>query len=164
MAKHFVLVGGVILGTLALTVGLGFLGTRSGRVLGTRSAAGPIDDVTTACVQHTGLGMHIHPNVRIVIKGEEQTIPANIGIQPGCMRPIHTHDDSGTLHLEFPGEQDVRLGQFFAVWGKTFNKNCIFDRCNSPEGTVKFFVNGQPNEEHENYPMKDGDKIEIRYE
>lgn len=155
MAKHILLVGGVLAGTLGLAVGLAFLGTRPRR---------PIEDVTAACVRHTGIAMHIHPHLRIAIKGKEQKIPSEIGVKPGCMRPVHTHDDTGEIHLEFPVEQDVRLGQFFAVWGKTFNRTCIFEYCNSAEGTVKFFVNGQANEEFENYLMKDGDKIEIRYE
>lgn len=155
MGKQGLLILGVLGGTLVLIVGFAFLGGRPRPT---------IADVKTACVQHTGIGMHIHPHLAVILKGEAQTIPANVGIDAGCMHPIHTHDDSGTLHLEFPTTQDVRLGQFFEIWGKTFSSQCIFDWCTGEEGTVTMTVNGQENTEFENYMMKDGDRIEIRYE
>lgn len=111
-------------------------------------------------------GIHWHPELSITIKGQEQEIPANLGI--GIRHePIHTHDSSGVLHLERQGlirEKDIKLARFFEIWGKQFNSDCIFDSCNGPAGTVKMFVNSQENTEFENYQMKDGDKIEIRYE
>ena len=111
-------------------------------------------------------GLHWHPTLKISVKGEDQIIPANIGIGgqysslPMGMSPIHTHDDAskGIIHLEFSGvvrREDIRLGKFFEAWGKdikSFGK--IF--------TVT--VNGQPNSDPINYEMKDGDKIVINYE
>ena len=120
--------------------------------------------VLDACVQHTGVGMHIHPHLSITINGQPQKIPANIGVTPLCMRPIHTHDDSGTLHLEFKKPQPVKLGGFFQVWEKAFSENCIFDSCNETGKKVKMFVNGAENSEFGNYIMKDKDNIEIKYE
>ena len=81
--------------------------------------------------------------------------------------PIHTHDSSGTLHLEMQGmvrRKDIELERFFEIWGKQFNSNCVLEFCNGSEGTLKMFVNGQPNQEFDKYQMKDGDLIEIRYE
>lgn len=112
------------------------------------------------------VGLHWHSELTIVIKGVKQKIPANIGL--GLKEnPIHTHDDTGIIHLEFGGivtKNNLRLGQFFKIWGKKFNKECIFDNCNGPAGKVKMTVNGQNNLEFENYIMKDSDKIEIGYE
>ena len=118
----------------------------------------------SACVQHGSVGMHIHPHVSIFINGQAQKLPANIGVTPLCMRPIHTHDDSGTLHLEFKKIRAVKLGEFFQVWEKVFNENCIFDSCNEAGKKVKLFVNGVENTEFGNYIMKDKDLIEIKYE
>ncbi len=124
-------------------------------------------------------GIHWHPELTITIKGEKQPIPAGIGIgmqyagyprfDPMMgMTDMHTHDDSGTLHFEVMKgpvkKDDVRIGTFFKVWGKTFNKDCIFEYCNNTDGTVKMFVNGKENTEFENYLVNDKDKIEIRYE
>lgn len=111
-------------------------------------------------------GLHWHPELAILIKGEKQEVPANLGIG-AVHKPIHTHDTSGVLHLEMQGlvkKEDIKLGQFFKIWDKQFNSSCIFDFCNAEGGQVKMFVNGSENTEFENYLMKDGDKIEIRYE
>lgn len=111
-------------------------------------------------------GIHWHPQLAIYIKNKPQEIPANIGIGI-THETIHTHDTTGTLHLEFPGfatKNDIKLGRFFKIWGKQFNSNCIFDYCNQDDGKVKFSVNGKENSDLENYLMHDQDRIEIRYE
>ncbi len=124
-------------------------------------------------------GIHWHPELKIIVKGEEIKIPTNIGIgmqyagysryDPMMkMTDIHTHDDSGTLHWEVMEgpvkKEDIRLESFFAIWGKKFDSSCIFENCNGTEGVVKMFVNGELNTEFQNYLVKDGDKIEIWYE
>ena len=111
-------------------------------------------------------GLHWHPELSIEIKAQKQEIPTDIGI--GVVHnPIHTHDASGTIHIEMEGlvtKDSIKLGQFFKVWEKQFNSNCIFDFCNGPSGAVKMFVNGKESTEFENYLMQDKDKIEIKYE
>ena len=123
--------------------------------------------------------IHWHPEFKIIIKGEEFTIPANVGLGTQYaqnplydsrmgMTNMHTHDGSGKIHWEVmqgPVKKgDVRFGNFFSVWEKTFNENCIFDNCNGPDGNVRMTVNGTENTEFENYLVKDGDKIEIIFE
>lgn len=108
-------------------------------------------------------GLHWHPEISILILGQKQKIPANIGMSI-VENPIHTHDNMGVIHLEFSGlvkKDDIRVGKFFEVWGKKFNKDCIFDKCNGAEGQLKMFVNAKENSEFENYSMRDGDKIAI---
>ncbi|MEK7537194.1 MAG: hypothetical protein AAB584_02005 [Patescibacteria group bacterium] len=111
-------------------------------------------------------GIHWHPELFIFTKGQKQEIPANLGI--GIRHEsIHTHDSSGVLHLEVQGlvrKKDTQLRRFFEIWGEQFNQNCILEFCNGSNGTVKMFVNGNPNTEFENYQMQNNDKIEIRYE
>jgi len=111
-------------------------------------------------------GIHWHPEVEIYIKGEKQEIPEGLGLA-GVHNPIHTHDDVPAIHMEFGGRvtnDNTRLGNFFDIWGETFNSEQIFEYVNGPEGSVSMTVNGEPNTEFEDYLMKDGDKIEIRYE
>lgn len=114
-------------------------------------------------------GIHWHPRLAILIKGEKQEIPADFGL--GAVHsPIHTHaadSKQGVLHMEMSGlvtKDETKLSRWFQLWGKEFNANCIFDKCNGSEGVVKMVVNGAENNEFENYPMKDGDRIEIKYE
>lgn len=111
-------------------------------------------------------GLHWHPELTIIIKGQKKEISANIGMG-AVHQPIHTHDNSGTLHLEISGlvkKEDIVLGRFYKIWGKQFNQNCVFNYCNGADGTVKMFVNGKESGEFENYLMQDKDKIEIKYE
>lgn len=105
------------------------------------------------CVQHGGAGMHIHPHLTITVKGEPMEIPANIGIEGSCMHPIHTHDSSGTLHLEFKKPRGVKVGEFFEIWGKPLDK----------QGAT-MTVNGQESTEFGDYVMHDQDQIEIIFE
>ena len=113
-------------------------------------------------------GLHWHPHLSIVVKGETVPIPANIGVGPQNtskptfepqmgMTAIHTHDEAGIIHLEFSGrvtKEDLKLGNFFEIWGKSLEEF----------GTAATMtVNGVPNAELLDYEMKDGDKIELRY-
>ena len=61
-------------------------------------------------------------------------------------------------------KDQTKLGNFFQIWGKQFNSNCLLDKCNGQEGTVKMVVNNHENKDFDSYLMKDGDNIEIRYE
>jgi hypothetical protein len=133
---------------------------------------------TTGYVSLPNKPIHWHPHLEIIIKGEKVVIPANIGIGASYssspfydsmmgMTNVHTHDDSGTLHWEVmmyaPTREDLYLSNFFQVWGKTFNENCIFEFCNGPEGSMKMFVNGKQNNDFERYIIRDGDEIVIEF-
>ena len=114
-------------------------------------------------------GVHWHPQITIYVKGETHEIPANIGIGSQYaslptfdsrmeMASMHTHEPDGTIHFEFSGivrREDTKLGTFFRIWGKDFM---------SFGSSVTMTVNGEENTELENYEMKDGDKIVLRYE
>ncbi len=111
-------------------------------------------------------GLHWHSELDIKIFGQIQEIPANIGLGI-AENPIHTHDTDNVIHMEFPGlvtKDDLKIGQFFKIWGKKFDKNCIFEECSGPDGKLKMLVNGKDSSEFENYMMQDGDKIEIIFE
>jgi len=81
-----------------------------------------------------GGGFHWHPQLTITINGQAVTIPANIGIDSALwqdhsldqygmegMAPLHTHDALGTIHEESRVLRDYTLGDFFRIWGKTFD-------------------------------------------
>ncbi len=102
-------------------------------------------------------GIHWHPELIIYIKDKKFEIPQDIGLG-AVHRPVHTHDDLPLIHLEFQGivrKKDITLGQFFKSWGKDIN---------SLGANVSMTVNDEPNTQLENYEMKDGDKIILRYE
>lgn len=116
-------------------------------------------------------GLHTHPRLFIYVKGEQIPIPQNIGVGTSfsgrprygeggmAMTPMHTHDETdGTIHLEFSGpviREDTKLKNFFVVWGE--------DMMSFGE-SVTMTVNGRESIELGEYEMKDGDRIELRYE
>jgi hypothetical protein len=111
------------------------------------------------------LPIHWHPKLTVQINGQQQTIPANLGLV-GVHQPIHTHDSTGVLHYENnnPTVENMRLGYFFEkVWRKQFNSRCILNYCNSDSGTVKMFVNEKENFDFDNYIPKDKDDILIEF-
>lgn len=111
-------------------------------------------------------GVHWHITLTIRIHGRDEVIPASIGLG-STHAPMHTHDTDGVIHLERDGKvttDDTRLKNFFTIWGKRFNRQCIIDSCTGSNGTVQFRVNGHVNTAFEQYAMKDQDQIEIVYE
>ncbi len=153
--KKVLIIGGLV--TLSLLVGAIFLLTRS------ENLNVPEDQI----VARTGL--HWHPKVTVSIKGEKQEIPANLGL--GAVHGnIHTHaqdNKEGVIHMEIQGvvtKEDTKLAHLFQVWGKDFSSTKLFDKTTGSEASVKMTVNGQENTEFENYLMKDGDTIEVKYE
>ena len=112
---------------------------------------------------HTNLELHIHSHLKIIIDGKQETIPKDIGISYGIMRPIHTHDDSGEIHIEGPCKIDFTLKDFFSIYEKDFNSQCIFDKCVNNKGSLKMFVDGKESQEFENLVLKDDQEIVIEY-
>lgn len=90
-----------------------------------------------------GGAMHEHANIQIFVRGEKQTIPADIGIAGSTHASIHTHDASGTVHLESQEITEFTLGQLFDVWGVRLSPSCLGAYCNDAESRLRVFVNGQ---------------------
>ena len=148
----FVLAGLIIWGTLALQ-----------RLRETKDEPKTSREMALTCTSDMATQFHIHPHLKIEINGVGQIIPANVGITSVCMNSIHTHDASGTLHIESPVKKDFTLGDFFAVWGKEFNKNQILDYKTDTGATITLTVNGKAVDTYEDTVMNDNDVIVISY-
>ncbi len=136
-------------------------------------------ELALMCEPTEHLVMHIHPVMTIMVNGEKQEVPPNIGIegvggnsvdhtqaqtQASCLHFLHTHDNTGTLHVESPVPMDYRLSDFFAVWDKTFTPEQILDFKASDTHRVKMTVNGQESTEYGDLILRDKDQIVISYE
>ena len=88
-------------------------------------------EVSDGCLgglQHSdvGISFHYHPNLKVIVDGEQMPISPNTGIdQSGCregMRWVQVHDSSETgftkLHIETPDKMNVPLGAFFEIWDR----------------------------------------------
>lgn len=111
----------------------------------------------------TVLRLHIHPYLEIWVLGKNQSIPADIGISAQGQRIIHTHDDTGKIHVESPWNTRFYLKDFFYVWGKRFDRQCVFDYCADKDHTLKVYVNGTESQLYGDLPLEDGETIKIVY-
>lgn len=116
------------------------------------------------CVEHSiALGMHIHPELEIYNEDQKVTIPSNVGISSSCMKALHTHDDTGKIHIEYPEKYDFTLGDFFANWGQTLSKDQVMDMKADDTHTITMTVDGNQSDAFDKLTLKDHQKIVIRY-
>jgi hypothetical protein len=105
---------------------------------------------------------HIHAHLAIEHNGEAVPVPANIGfVSAGyaviCIYWLHTHDDSGTIHIEAPGGV-FTLADFFAVWGQPLSEK----RVGPYTGRVRAYINGVPfTGPPQDIPFADGAQIKL---
>lgn len=142
----------------------------NGQALSSSSSPYPeltINGIECDIVEH--LTFHTHTNLTMIVDEKQQKIPAGIGIIPTkCIYWLHTHDDSGLIHIESPINQSFTLGQFFNIWN-------IFDSTNSSAldgilagdytGSVDTFVNGmnQSDIDYAGVQLKDKDEITLHF-
>ncbi len=124
-------------------------------------------EIVDVCLAgHSEIVSHDHATLRIFIDGSEVAIAANIGIDDSeCdgMRGIHTHDETGKLHIETPTPMNAPVGAFFEIWGETFNENQILNQVADEDSEVVMYVNGELNDEYQNCVIHNNDVIEIYY-
>jgi hypothetical protein len=67
------------------------------------------------------------------------------------MAPLHTHDTSGTIHVESNTNRPYTLGQFLDIWaGLNLNGK-----------TVSATVDGKSVSDYRNILLKDGEQISL---
>jgi hypothetical protein len=89
--------------------------------------------------------VHIHMHIDVFVHGKAVTVPANVGVNTagGYLSPIHTHDDTGLIHVESPTHRVYTLGEFFDVWGVRFTPRCIGGPCDHGADRLRVFVGGK---------------------
>jgi hypothetical protein len=105
----------------------------------------------------TESGLHWHAMLSIMVGTTTVTVPARIGLS-GIEMPIHTHDDSGRIHMEFPGvvrPADMELRHVFEEWGHSMG---------SFGANMTMTVNGATSTAYGDYVMHDGDRIVLHYD
>jgi len=91
-----------------------------------------------------GETLHVHTRLELFVHGQMVPVPAEIGIRSDLTSPLHTHDATGVIHVESAKQRTFTLGQFFDVWGVRLTQSCLGAYCDTDEGTVQAFVNGDP--------------------
>ncbi len=94
---------------------------------------------------HSGemLEYHHHAHLSVFVNGQEQQVPAQIGIAStpySCFYWLHTHTTDGIIHMEAPHAMTFTLGQFMDIWQKT-NKDA---QSPSPSSSIFNVASGMP--------------------
>jgi hypothetical protein len=90
-----------------------------------------------------GQVLHVHQHLDVFVNGKRQPVPANIGIYDGeFLTELHTHDDTGIMHVESPTKRRFDLGQFFGAWGVRLTNDCVGGYCRQVQPWT-LYVNGQ---------------------
>jgi hypothetical protein len=108
------------------------------------------------------LSHHVHTYVGVFVDGEAEVVPSGIGIDNDGHRiaGLHTHDCSGTVHLEAQKAMQLTLGQFADSWGVKLDGQCFADLC-APGDPVMVQVNGEPVADARSVVVADCDVINV---
>ena len=117
----------------------------------------------------TGEKVHEHADFKVYLNGKAfDFTPAKY--QSSDDNPLdpdaHLHDGVGSVtHKHRKG---ITVGYFFKTIGMAFNNQCFVTEngtryCNDDKNSLKFLVNGKPNDTYGNYEFTDLDKILISY-
>jgi hypothetical protein len=104
------------------------------------NAAAPIDNIK--CESMEGSVFHIHAKLAIFINGQNFTLPALIGITDDCFYWMHTHDETGIIHIEAPIQKTFTLGEFFDIWKQKLGNNQILNYTIDSNHPLNVYING----------------------
>jgi hypothetical protein len=104
---------------------------------------------------HEQVLFHIHAHLAIYVNGKQKLIPYGVGIVPpyqlqqtqdgpfvaggSAFYWLHTHDETGVIHMEAPVQRKFTLGDFFAEWKQPLSANQV----GPDKGKVTAFLNNK---------------------
>lgn len=104
---------------------------------------------------HNFVERHIHATLTIYVDDAKKMIPTDIGITDDCMSEIHTHANSGKIHIETVSfDKTFTLQDFFDVWQKPL----VFKGYR-----LDMMVNERKNTEYGDHIFRDDEVIILRY-
>jgi hypothetical protein len=135
----------------ALVAALAIIGAA---IVGIRAASAPsptptpvtlaarIDDIPCNAENVT---FHEHAYLGILVHGKAVPVPARVGIHDDtCLYWLHTHDNSGEIHLEAPAPFPFTLGDFFDIWGAKLSRTQVLDYTVTGRSSMRIYVNFKP--------------------
>jgi hypothetical protein len=166
--RRLVLLGAAALLTSALGAGLFARGGSAPAAAGTGSssagrtpALAPLPRGGGRVIDGVGAGggeqlaFHAHVHLAVYVNGRREVIPYGIGVLPPLQVQqtaegpfvvggagfywLHTHDESGVVHIESPVVRRYTLGEFFDVWGQPLGPQ----RVGPERGPVTALVDGR---------------------
>ncbi len=133
-----------------------------------------LDQIGLPRLTQEGVALDLHINLSVEVEGTKVKIPSSIGLNgeeiqggkmvSGFVSAIHTHDDSGLVHVHSPDVRPYTLGQLFDVWGVSLTEERIGGYCVGGERTLVFEADGEaiPGDVRE-LELQDGQRIDVTY-
>ena len=134
----------ILIGVISLVTCGSLLGTYVATAQ-TPSSIIPLTIDGIECNANEQFLFHIHAHLNIFVNGQLMYVPPQIGIIPEkCIYWLHTHDETGIIHIESPIKRDFTLGQFFDLWKKKLENPQIFDNIFNEKGSSmpQIYING----------------------
>ena len=82
-----------------------------------------LDGIT--CSPGMSVIFHVHAHLAIINNGQWLALPKDIGVLTQCDYEMHTHDQTGIIHIEAPSIKQYTLGQFFDIWGQPLSNTNV---------------------------------------
>jgi len=119
-----------------------------------QATGGPVDGVQSNSNEQ--VLFHVHAHLAMYINGKQKLLPYGVGIVPPYqLQPqqdgtefvaggtkyywLHTHDESGVIHIESPVQRTYTLGNFFDEWGQQLGP----DQIGPNKGKITAWINGK---------------------
>jgi len=104
-----------------------------GHAIGANRWANPETDGSAIgsfnCTVNPPQTFELHAHLSILMNNEPQKIPLYLGAAPAgvthCFYTIHTHDDSGKIHVTPTAAGTFTLGQLFQIWGQPLSSSNV---------------------------------------
>jgi hypothetical protein len=111
------------------------------------------------------LALHWHAHLDLYVNGQKVTVPADIGFGSQAAASLHTHDETGVIHMETNQTSGrFTLGEFFDVWGLRLTSTCIGGYCNNGIDGIRAYVDGkQVTGDPRAIQLKDQEEVVLTY-
>lgn len=95
------------------------------------------------CLPAEQFAYHVHARLMIFVDGSQIVVPANAGIQRGCISFVHMYDTTGIIHIEAPAVRRFTLGDFFQVREQPLDATRILNRTLESPADFTIHVDGE---------------------
>ena len=129
---------------------------------GETSSENEVQGFNLAEIHSVPLARHDHVVMSIIVNGRPAVIPEGVGMDPNLwhdhsldrfgpsgISPLHTHDTSGTIHIESTSEREFTVGEFLSVMGL------------DSDAVERVTVDGGVVDDPLNHEMRRGEKIQV---
>ena len=113
-------------------------------------------------IHNVPLARHDHVLLSVLVDGQKAAVPEGVGMNPqfwhdhsldkygpSSISPMHTHDTSGTIHIESTTDREYTVGEFLKVMGMDSSM------------VARMTVGGNEVSNFLNHEMKNGERIQL---